>query len=563
MKKDQHNHFKNNIRRLFLLYAIVPVFCITLLCLIIFSVSSKFSLEHTTRIENEKMALRLEETLTTYIDKVEELADREELILKPLENSVRVDVFEGMYSIWNELDCKAYLYMFDENLNPIISATKEVPEYIKGNHSISWGIFRQMNKYSDTVVSKLVEDEASGAMQLLLGKAIMDKGKEIGYVVLAIDSVQFRVPIANHSSQTVITDKFGRIFVTNNYNFLDSMERFRYTGMISNQYISSEGNLSYITTTSLLDDSIYVYSIYAVNEQISKYLFIIFILVCVFLLMIICVFISTKQMAIKKTKDIDVITEAFEAIKNGDLSNYIHIKSNNEFQIIADSYNLMLDSLKEQIEANKEMSSLVATAQMKQLASQFNPHFLYNTLENIRHMCRLEPELASKMTFNLSTLLQYSISNVKEEVTVEEDIAYTENYMKILKYRFNQRFQYTIHIPEELKKCIIPKLIMQPLIENSVKYGFEGKDSIFVEVRAYEEDGKLILECKDNGIGINEIALSELRESFTKKKNTSNHSGLFNIYRRVQIRYGEEYGIQIISEFGTGTKMRIVLPITD
>lgn len=278
-------------------------------------------------------------------------------------------------------------------------------------------------------------------------------------------------------------------------------------------------------------------------------------------MMIVAVLISTKGLAVKKTKDLDTIIRGLEKVKEGNLDTHIDISSNDEFETIGESYNLMIDSLKEQIERNIEMGRLVAFSQTKQLESQFNPHFLFNTLENIRFMCKLDPPSASKMVLNLSTLLRYSISNTQEEVTVKEDLVYTENYLSILKYRFNQRFHYAINIPPEVQLCIIPKLIIQPMIENAIKYGFEGKDHLLVEVNGYIEENKLILQCSDDGAGMKPETLAEMKKIIGESTNRSSHSGLYNIHRRVELRYGEGYGIQIESELGCGTFLKVVLPV--
>jgi sensor histidine kinase YesM len=278
-------------------------------------------------------------------------------------------------------------------------------------------------------------------------------------------------------------------------------------------------------------------------------------------MMILFVFISSKGMASKKTKDLYAIIDTFEKAKEGDLDTHININSNDEFETIADAYNQMLDSLKDQIERNKEMGKLVAFSQTKQLESQFNPHFLFNTLENIRFMCKMEPDIASKMVLNLSTLLRYSISNTQEEVTVDEDVAYTENYMSILKFRFNQRFQYSIDISPEIEACIIPKLLIQPMIENSIKYGFVGRERLVVEVSGYREDDKLVIICSDDGAGMTPEILEEMQQVLSSSANRSSHTGLYNVNRRLQLKYGEEYGIQIESEHGKGTTLKIILPI--
>jgi len=378
--------------------------------------------------------------------------------------------------------------------------------------------------------------------------------------VFVIDSRQFQIEIAKLASQTVITDENGWVYFTNNFNFLDTLERFDLTIEKERSHVERDDGKFFVASSGIMDNHIHIYSILPLSNQLLIIKYIVIILLFVFTMMFLFVFISSKGMAAKKTKDLYVIIDSFEKAKEGDLDTHIEITSNDEFETIADAYNQMMDSLKEQIERNIEMGKLVAFSQTKQLESQFNPHFLFNTLENIRFMCKMEPEIASKMVLNLSILLRYSISNTQEEVTVNEDIAYMENYMSILKFRFNQRFQYTIDISPEIEECIIPKLLLQPMVENSIKYGFVGREHLVVEISGYLEDGKLVMICSDDGAGMEPEVLEEIQQVLGCSVNKSSHSGLYNINRRLQLKYGDEYGIQIQSDQEKGTTIKIVLP---
>lgn len=133
--------------------------------------------------------------------------------------------------------------------------------------------------------------------------------------------------------------------------------------------------------------------------------------------------------------------------------------------------------------------------------------------------------------------------------------------MSILKYRFNERFTYSINIAKEVEECIIPKLIIQPMIENSIKYGIDGKDSLHTEILGFIEDNNLVLICKDNGMGMTSEVLEETRHILTQHRNKSTHTGLYNIHRRVVLKFGEGYGIQIESEHQIGTILKVILPV--
>ena len=560
VKKDKHSYFKDDMRRTLLLYAIVPVALVTVVCLFLFAGAWLYSLERTNRNDNARITGDIETTITSYMEMTDKLAGQTDILEGTVGTAERVEIFEEIYRISNELDRKAYLYVFDKALLPVISSTRTVPEYLDGTAYANWGIFRILNQNPGELAMKLVEDEVTDTMQLVIGKAMIRAGEIDGYVVFTIDSRQFQKIIAGQDSQTVITDENGWVFINNNYTFLNNLNRFDLGGQSANGNIENEYGRYYISSTAILDNGIHIYSITSLGNQITIFLAIFIILLLVFAMMILAVFISSKRMAVKKTRDFYAIIEAFEKVKEGDLNTYVDISSNDELSVIGKSYNLMLDSLKEQKDRNREMGRLVAVSQSKQLESQFDPHFLFNTLENIRFMCKLDPTTASKMIFNLATLLRYSVSNTQEEVTVKDDVFYTKSYMSILKYRFKDRFHYTIELPDSVLECIIPKLIIQPMIENSIKYGFKEKENLSVEISGHIKDGNLVLICTDDGAGMSAEDLKGLQQIITQSTNTSSHTGLFNIHRRVQLRYGDEYGVQIESELAKGTCVRIVLP---
>lgn len=561
MKNKKHSYFKDDIRKMLLFYAIVPAILLTLLGIVIYWGVWRYSTNNITRKENAIVSDDINTMVNAYSDLLYMLESQEEVFEGKLTADIRVYIFEQIYEVSNRLDRKANIYVFDRKIQPIITGTSTVPEFLTGRYAGNWGIFRVMNQNPDKIAIKLLQESGLDMMRMVVGKAMLKDGKINGYAAFVIDSSQFQITIAKLDTQTVITDENGWVFVSNNYSFLDTLGRFQLELPKKNTNVKTGVGSYYIASNMIQGGRLIVYSISALDNQIARLQNVIFVLLFVFTIMFLSVILSSKNIAVKKTKDLYSIIETFEKAKEGDLETHIEVSGNDEFETIAEAYNQMLDSLKEQIERNKEMSKLVAFSQMKQLESQFNPHFLFNTLENIRFMCKMEPDLASKMVQNLSILLRYSISNQQEEVSVVEDIAYTENYMSLLKFRFNQRFQYSVDISPEIEQCIIPKLLIQPMIENSIKYGFRDRERLAVEILGYREGDHLVMICSDDGAGMKPEVLEEIRNILASGINKSSHMGLYNINRRLQLKYGEGYGIRIESEYGKGTTLKVTLPI--
>lgn len=271
-----------------------------------------------------------------------------------------------------------------------------------------------------------------------------------------------------------------------------------------------------------------------------------------------------RKREMQKREDCERILRGLKQVQDGNLETEICAKSDPDLAQIADACNEMIESLRRERESSRQMAELVAAAQNKQLESQFNPHFLYNTLENIRYMCRLDPQSAEKMVRDLSGLMRYSLENTGGEVILSEDLDHLSHYLAILKYRFGDRFQFETKISPEALSCRIPKLILQPMIENAVKYGFGGtKKEIHVNLKAYCHEGTLFLICRDDGMGMSQSALKNLAALLEQRENTSRHSGLYNIHRRIGLLYGRPYGVEIRSLEGEGTSLVVTLPVRE
>ncbi len=279
-----------------------------------------------------------------------------------------------------------------------------------------------------------------------------------------------------------------------------------------------------------------------------------------FLLTVLWMIKRAKKAAARRTEEFALVLDRMERAESGDREALGSIPEDNGFRILAEIYGQTIGSLMEQMEKNRKMAELVAASQRKQLESQFNPHFLYNTLENIRYMCKMEPSAAERMVFSLSNLLRYSLDTGRAQVPLREDLDHLKNYLSILELRFGSRFSCRIQIEPDALDCVIPRLVLQPMIENAVKYGFGRMPELEVELKAYVHEEKLMMICRDNGVGMSLTKLSELQNILNREQEPGRHSGLYNINRRIGLLYGVPYGVQIRSVEGRGTTLVVILP---
>ena len=229
-------------------------------------------------------------------------------------------------------------------------------------------------------------------------------------------------------------------------------------------------------------------------------------------------------------------------------------------------FNKMSASIIESIEQIKTMENDKRDLEIKSLKAQINPHFLYNTLNVIKYMALIikANNIVDCITA-LGNILLPLYKDFNISCSINEEINYVKNYIKIMNYRFGERIKVDLIIPDALQKCEILRFILQPLIENSLSHG-AGSDRkiINIDITAEEIDGVVQLNIEDNGTGMNQEKLAEVRElllNASKQDNIrENRVGLSNVQRRLKLHYGENYGMVISSEMGTGTLVTLNFP---
>lgn len=212
-------------------------------------------------------------------------------------------------------------------------------------------------------------------------------------------------------------------------------------------------------------------------------------------------------------------------------------------------------------------------AELLALQNQINPHFLYNTLEAIRGdaLCEGVDSIADT-TEALSTFFRYTITNTGNLVSVEDELENVENYFKIQQYRFGDKLDMKVNFPDDYSRileCKLPKLTLQPVVENAIFHGLEAKaEGGVITISMEMTEKKLLINIHDNGIGINEEELIKINQRLEavsgplkEEKRKRGGIALPNVSRRIKLLFGEEYGIHIYSIPNLGTEVRIAVPI--
>lgn len=234
----------------------------------------------------------------------------------------------------------------------------------------------------------------------------------------------------------------------------------------------------------------------------------------------------------------------------------------NEIGILVNSYNDMKNRINNLININYKSKIEQKELELKQLQNQINPHFIYNTLESIHMMAEIndDPE-TSTMAEYFGTIIRYSMNRRINTVKLKEEIAIIENYIYLQRIRFDTLFTIENLVNDDVLECEIIKMIIQPLIENSIYHGLSecsGDGKIIIQ--ALHIDNNLVITISDNGIGIEEKRLRSLNDYINGKNESFNGIALRNINRRLKLHYGNDYGLEVFSVLGKGTSMTLTLP---
>ena len=257
------------------------------------------------------------------------------------------------------------------------------------------------------------------------------------------------------------------------------------------------------------------------------------------------------------TRPVSRLDKAIAKVKDGDLSIQVKVKTSDELGRLTESFNQMVKDLKRYLEDRVQRQKDLNETTLRLYQTQLNPHFLYNTLDTIKWSAKIHqiPEIAV-LAENLAVILRKSISS-KPFIQLREEMDTIESYIKIQKIRFAGRFLYETEVPDMLEDCVIPKMILQPLVENAIIHGLDGCANGYICIYAAQKDGILRISVTDDGCGMGQEMLDWMNSPNPAKRD--GHLGLYNVIQILKLYYGEEYGIQAESDT-SGTTVTIRLP---
>ena len=305
-----------------------------------------------------------------------------------------------------------------------------------------------------------------------------------------------------------------------------------------------------------------VFSMDEVMSSVNTIVYILF--TCVIISLVLVVIVSFK-FSRTLTNPIFKLKRLMKQAESGDLTVRFNFQHNDEIGELGQSFNHMIARIDQLIQMVYVEQENKRTAEMKSLQEQIKPHFLYNTLDTISWMARdYDAEDIVRLVDALTNMFRIGLSHGKDIITVKEEITHVSNYLYIQKIRYKDKLNYVIHVDESLYAVEVPKLILQPLVENAIYHGVKAKrGGGTITITGVPEGENLVFTVQDNGAGMPQEKVEELNRRMSERSvlDEKKSFGLFYIRERIQLCYGKGYGVHVESTLGEGTRVTITLPL--
>lgn len=277
------------------------------------------------------------------------------------------------------------------------------------------------------------------------------------------------------------------------------------------------------------------------------------------IVMLVLIFITSMLLSKYISQPITRMVQKISQAEEGKTVGEIHETRFNEVRQLSKTYNQQMEQIHSLMEQIKQEQAELRKSEMNVLQAQINPHFLYNTLDSILWMAEAgQVKETSEMVGALGRLLRISLSKGENLISLRKELAHAKSYLTIQKIRYKDQFDFTIEADEKLLDYLTVKISIQPFLENALYHGIEHMvDHGHIHIKVFEKNENIIIQVSDDGVGISPEQLERIREL---KNSKETGIGIRNVHQRIQVYFGEEYGVEIDSELDVGTTVTIEFP---
>ncbi|WMJ84831.1 cache domain-containing sensor histidine kinase [Oscillospiraceae bacterium LTW-04] len=561
MKKLLKASFRTKLLYGFLLIGIIPLFACTFLMLSVFKIALISEAQESAAMQ---IAAISEDTDRLFADceQVMVTIGQSSLVINKLKGKALVssqDIYGTLYNTCAQLRSDADFSVYDINGTRLYStAMSSASAFL----STDWGILYAAKTQGGVVYRSVYTSSQNGNQERLRSAlAIKSDDNILGYVVMSMRNQNFERLLNGKYGQTgniaILNSLWQPIYCSNSV-LSDQLLPLLRTQILRGLPLSDSSN-DYIYQVRQNDRSGLFILIQQLKPLVGKTLNSLFLIAGVMMIFSIFMCIAfAAHMSDQFFQPVKALNDAMSEVENGNLDVRIENDRTDELGQLAGRFNHMVKRLKRHLAESLGRQKQLNDARIRMMQAQLNPHFLYNTLDTIKWMGKINaiPEIATIAT-DLADVLRQSISS-KEFVTLREELNLLERYVEIQKIRFRDKFEYEVAIDDALKDICLPKLLLQPLVENAIIHGFEDCSGGHILLEAQRVVSDLVITVSDDGCGMSEESIERF---LSREAPTKSHLGLYNIDAILRMNYGEDRGLKIVQANTQGTSIRMTIPI--
>ena len=533
----------------FIAISVVPIVLCGFCMIFLFQAMTFNTYEATVKSETKEISASFQSFLDGIDKTLSTLSSHQEF----LSSSDSESIYNTLYQITNPYRNYATFSIYDQNGN-CMYATCQL-----ANRPTYWGILHALNHSSIDIIKQVNSEDNQTVLNI--ATKIQNNNDTIGYIVSSIHSQDFTYLFSNQLSND---EGFGIISKENEPIYINSIletsgifDKLHYA-WVSNSKYDDYFNDYYITIQNIENTGfkqIVVHPKVLSSSTMNRmYLMVGLLAVLSF---IVCIIVAQKTTT-SFTQPINQMNQAMKQVQEGKLDTSIPVLRNDEFGVLSQNFNVMTQELSNFLEQKIETQRKLADIQIAMMQAQLNPHFLYNTLDTIKWMAKsAKVEPISQLSQKLARILRTSI--VKEQfITIGEEFQICSDYGEIQNIRFQGKYQFLFDCPKDLLSYKIPKLIIQPLVENAIIHGLRMKEAGIIKVFASKNNDAIILSVQDNGIGIDDEMMQFINTH--QWKQIDGHIGMYNVDSILRLHYGVNSGLHAQHLEEGGTLIQITLP---
>lgn len=553
--------FQKKLMGAFLAVGVIPLLVCVFLILNVFRLTLAGSANSIAEDQISAMTAGFEELLTACGEVLDDLGEQRE-VASALRDREGKDtrIYSALYDTAAPLLRNADFSLYDGNGELLYTtgsggAGEALP--------VNWGLLAAAGERGGVVYRAVSPYDKASDSRMQLARAIYSGGRVVGYGVAELDEGHFARLLEGKytaDSDVLVLDPFwDEVYATPGLQDGGLARRLRSCLLEGRGLGEVEADKNYhILREEKSGFAVVLRQPQPLAEWVTR-LFYLAAAGSLLLCLTLCLYVSVR-FSRQIVRPIRSLNSAMAAVEEGDLDVRVEVPGADEISQLSGRFNRMTQRLKTNLEESVRQQQELGDAQIRMMQAQLNPHFLYNTLDTIKWMGKINrvPEVAT-ISADLADILRSSIS-ADEFVELRDEAELLERYVEIQKIRFPGKFEYETSIPEELLDVLVPKLMLQPLVENAIIHGFEDGSHGHIQVSALQRGEELLLTVRDDGCGMSRESLERFRSRQEPK--SGRHYGLYNVDAILRLHYGPEHGLTFLPPVGgKGTCIRVVLPV--